>query len=241
METAQVMTSVSPKWTFQSDSGEDSAAFPNFIVNDILEDFVSIVPVDLNKELHIFNEPTRESPITLFDHKTIILKTKSYSLFCQVTYQLAHELVHFTVSGDEPATWFEESICELSSHVFLRRLYKRWQFDSNPQKRAYAHEFLNYSKDQLKQKRQFRTKDLLDTDSQTNIHLIHNNTDREMNCYVASRLLQLATTNPDFWKFIPCLKDVPYQSNIADYFAELFRDADGTSGATLSSILDLLT
>lgn len=65
------------------------------------------------------------------DSDWIILSTSSYSFWCQVIYQLSHELTHCIIynlnrNKASKISWVEESICELMSLVLLRHFADSW-------------------------------------------------------------------------------------------------------------------
>lgn len=54
-----------------------------------------------------------------------------YTYWCQVIYQLAHELTHCFIycnnkSKEQRASWIEESICELMAFYFLGDFFANW-------------------------------------------------------------------------------------------------------------------
>lgn len=70
------------------------------------------------------------------NHRIIYLATKD-NFWCQLAYQFAHEYCHHLINGpmdgeNISSYWFEESICELSSNYFMRRIAQRWIEENTP-------------------------------------------------------------------------------------------------------------
>ena len=84
-----------------------------FIMNKVL-DHPKHCPINLNKN-------------NKYDF--IYLNVKKYSYWCQVIYQLSHELGHSFCNSNnyrESIPWIEETICEALSLYFLIYFYKNW-------------------------------------------------------------------------------------------------------------------
>ena len=65
-------------------------------------------------------------------NELILLSIEKYSSWCQVIYQLSHEVTHCFIycnNKDEAfkASWIEETICEAMSLYFLKLFYKFWR------------------------------------------------------------------------------------------------------------------
>lgn len=235
-----IQSTISPYWLIATDDDTHTPEDSAYVMNDLLAEFASMVPVDLNRRMIISNDNNRQFPITLFNHEAIVLATKGSAYYCQNVYQLSHELIHFAVEGNTPATWFEETMCELSSHIFLRRLKNCWSLDSDRRKKAYANHFLEYSKNELKKRRHVRTTDLSNKGSDLNEYLKKQNEDREVNRYIAYRLLHLASTQKGFWSFVPYLRDIPYDNGLNEYLSIVKSRADSHSIQTLNLIASQL-
>jgi hypothetical protein len=72
------------------------------------------------------------------------------------SYQFAHEYCHIRTnyrSGNEKYSWFEESICEVSSHYTLKKMNKTWEKNSPcPNWKGYRKSLLDYSNKNFKNK-----------------------------------------------------------------------------------------
>ncbi|MBE6025114.1 MAG: hypothetical protein E7231_18390 [Cellulosilyticum sp.] len=94
------------------------------------------------------------------DNNTIRLGIENFDYWCQVAYQLSHEICHYAVyalskNGTESTPWIEETICEAFSLYFLDYLQKNWSktllFVKN---KYYATSVFNYLKNILERKGQ---------------------------------------------------------------------------------------
>ena len=76
------------------------------------------------EELKILNpNPSGNFPQYLSSDNIIYLTVKDGIRESQIIYQLAHELCHYFIKKgikNDELKYFEESLCELSSHFFLR-------------------------------------------------------------------------------------------------------------------------
>lgn len=84
-----------------------------FIMNKVL-DHPKHCPKSLNKDN---------------DYDYIYLNVKKYSYWCQVIYQLSHELGHSFCNSNnyrDSVPWIEETICEALSLYFLNYFYENW-------------------------------------------------------------------------------------------------------------------
>ncbi|MEE4180200.1 hypothetical protein [Pseudomonas viridiflava] len=82
----------------------------------------------------ITNFPTANNPIAYYAMKDgcyqVNLSVKFGTSWCQIAYQLAHELCHlnsnYAASIGHKYKWFEESLCEMCSVAVLTALSKQW-------------------------------------------------------------------------------------------------------------------
>lgn len=129
------------------------------IIKDIIVTHFETLDLDFDfKEKEIINtnyNSPKFCPTTLnptFDIDKIFLSVNSYSYWCQVVYQLSHELAHCFVychnnSEKNKASWIEETICEAISLYFLNYFYENWDkielSINNPNYKANIWEYLN--------------------------------------------------------------------------------------------------
>ena len=73
--------------------------------------------------------------------------------WCQYVFQFAHELGHIICgfqASNQKHLWFEETICEISSLIALRKMTLEWEIaPPSPQLYAYAPEFSKYAQKRL--------------------------------------------------------------------------------------------
>lgn len=150
-----------------------------------------------------------DHPVIYCQHSVILLSAKE-RFWCKYAYQFAHEYCHFQIGGGVPQQlrWFEESLCELSSHFFLPRISDLWKMNppySNWM--SYAEQFRIYSiKDQQKV-----TPFNLDfsNDPDVLVYLSQNEYDRNKNAYVAISLMPIFEQNPRLWSSVHFIGDIP--------------------------------
>lgn len=83
----------------------------------------------------------------------IFLSIVDYNYWCQVVYQLSHEITHCFIysnnySVNNKASWIEETICEAMSFYFLNYFYKNWRlcglYQRNSNYFKFFNNYLNY-------------------------------------------------------------------------------------------------
>lgn len=178
-----------------------------------------------------------ETPICIREQHTIQLNC-SYRSWCQLTYQLAHELCHMCIPDDvtNNLRWFEESICELSSYYFLPLLTDYWKrhkinlisSDSKP----YATFFSSYVVDDMRKASSFNLTG--------NLQKLYNNCyDRHSNAYVAIQLLPIFQSYPNTWKSVPFLHELDSSQNFSDSLKQWLEIAPTESHSGLLQICQL--
>ena len=105
----------------------------------------------------------------------------------QITYQLAHELCHYFIKKgikNDELKYFEETLCDLSSHFFLR---------NKPQKihKVYDDETL-----------------MNITEIDLSYSTSYDRYNREQNTYIAKLLLPIFEKKPSLWSEVPELADI---------------------------------
>ena len=92
-----------------------------FTLKCIIQLFDEYLPRNNSRSLMILLDDSDDSPICYKKENTILLNTEPF-LWSQAAYQFSHEYCHYMIPDDvcENLRWFEESICELSSHFFFR-------------------------------------------------------------------------------------------------------------------------
>lgn len=144
------------------------------------------------------------------DFRIIFLATKD-NFWCQLAYQFAHEYCHHLINGpmdgeNISSFWFEESICELSSIYFMRKIAQRWIEENTPILNAYASSVLSYCENNWSCILQVN-------DLPSRIHdnmsvLLEPNYHRDMYKVIAKSLYPIFEEYPDMWMLLPYLKRV---------------------------------
>ena len=82
------------------------------------------------KSLLILETNNIDVPMYIKEQQLIILSVEDTSYWCQVVYQLSHELCHMYIQKNNQETefivWFEETLCEAFSLLVLEECSKRW-------------------------------------------------------------------------------------------------------------------
>lgn len=155
------------------------------------------------------------------DNTVHIFLTSKDNYWSQYTYQFAHEFCHFIIDGPldgklESSFWFEESICEMASMFFLRKVADCWKNPILEFPRAlqtFAPNNITYLENLIQQYhnidiplRQWilQKMDVLNEDR-------YNRKEYNM---IAKALLPLFEDNPQMWKIVPFLKRIPLEQYV---------------------------
>lgn len=225
---------------FSLDCGSDAALEYDpdttiFVLDSLLHVMNIYLPIQNAHPAMIILSETQPYPICYRNTRHIFL-TANPSSWCQLTYQLAHEMCHYIIPNNVTSNlrWFEESICELSSYYFLPQLSEYWNriqvsfyTETNS---LYYPEFQKYAKnDQCK-----ATFIDISTFAQHDSHpdllsLIGDCEQRDKNAYIANRLLPIFTEFPDTWHAIPFLCQISpnqsFQDSLSQWIALSPKDA----------------
>lgn len=145
------------------------------------------------------------------DCRMIFLATKD-NYWCQLAYQFAHEYCHHLINGpmdgeNISSFWFEESICELSSIYFMRKIAQKWEANNIPYLNDYAASVKSYCENN------WSCIDYIDNLSSwilDNMNIFSDpNYHRDMYKFIAKSLFSLFEEYPFAWKLLPYLKRVP--------------------------------
>ncbi len=219
----------------------DAARADNFItvLDTVMTLFDRYVPGIPGSPLTIRIVRSADSPRCIRSIKEIHLNT-GMQYVSQAAYQFAHELCHMRIPFcvGEDLRWFEESVCEMASHFFLRELsveFAHAKYADHPLLMSYAPKFAAYSAAILdgakevdlrseRQKRRFVM----------NCYL------REENLYAAKLLLPIFEENPKLWEAILYLGHVPDGFGVTDSL-EIWRKTAGVEGDAIGRIAELFT
>ena len=204
-----------PGTYFYSDVDIDRA--DNFItvLDCVMTLFDRYVPGIPGQPLNIKIVKSGDSPACFRTLREIHLNTE-LRYVSQAAYQFAHELCHMRIPFfvGEDLRWFEESVCEMASHFFLRKLavmLASEKYKDHPAIQRYAPKFREYSEHVLEGAREVDlTSELQMRRFTLNCYL------RDENLYVAKLLLPIFEKNPGLWEAILYLGHVPSGFGVTD-------------------------
>lgn len=140
------------------------------------------------EELKILNpNPNGNIPQYFYYDNIIYLTVRDGIRESQIIYQLAHELCHYFIKKgikNDELKYFEETLCDLSSHFFLR---------NKPQK---IHKV--YDDETLKKI----------TEIDLSYSTSYDRYNRKQNTYIAKLLLPIFEKTPSLWSEVPKLADI---------------------------------
>lgn len=151
--------------------------------------------------------------------KTIYLHCQPQR-WCQVVYQLAHEVCHWAIPIDviKELRWFEETLCELCSLYVLRAMLTIWRNENIDFKTddgmSYAICFVEYADEQASEVQAF----ILDDANLASLQV--DEYQREKNTYVADHLLSIFETHSELWNAVPKLCDIRNFTSFHDAIKE---------------------
>lgn len=170
-----------------------------------------------NDHLTIVFAPFIDCPVSFPDDNLIFLHVQEINEFAQVVYQLGHELLHVYYKSpfDTPMFWFEEVLCEVSSHIFLQTFAQNWSVAENPIIKGFAEFMLNYSQSQLLEAEPVNLKQL-------SLDYLKNNPtgNRKINTYIASIILPIFQKCPDFLAECRKLSAIYTENNLDIFFSK---------------------
>ncbi len=172
------------------------------IVNYLLDDYIDLMKADLsNIELTIQNIPLRPYPQTCPKRLNagqredyIIYLCHKPDYWCQMIYQLAHELGHFFTDcypEKENLRWISECLCELFSIIFLNRSISFFHAFAP----SYVSSVKEYIDSHLKEKLSYSTLSCAELVSQKLTELETDPTEdsvsgRPRNCFIAAKFFE---------------------------------------------------
>lgn len=176
----------------------------------------------------ILVERGKASPITLFrrgeGHEYLVRLNTSNRAWAQCAFQFAHEFGHIACNYrnvKNPQMWFEESLCECASLFALRRMAVEWK--TNPPYsnwESYSESLAGYAANRMK-KYEGRKDSLAYFYKQHQKELEKTATNRDLNGFVAVKLLPLLEKSPAAWQTLRYLNlgDPKENSSLADYLS----------------------
>ncbi len=198
-------------------SNADIHRAENFItvLDCVMTLFDRYVPGIPGQPLNIRIVRNGESPACFRTIREIHLNTELMYI-SQAAYQFAHELCHMRIPFfvGEDLRWFEESVCEMASHFFLKKLsleLANEKYKDHPALQRYAPKFSEYSAQVLNGAKEVDlTSELQMRRFTLNCYL------RDENLYVAKLLLPIFERNPGLWEAVLYLGHVPSGFGVTD-------------------------
>ncbi|ARE01471.1 hypothetical protein [Lactococcus lactis] len=154
------------------------------------------------EELKILNpNPSGNFPQYLSSDNIIYLTVKDGIRESQIIYQLAHELCHYFIKKgikNDELKYFEESLCELSSHFFLRNKTTYYLNSRFRNLVEYAPVLSDYSSDALASATEF----------ELSFSTSYDRYDRNNNKHIVKLILPIFEKTPSLWSEVPKLADI---------------------------------
>lgn len=198
------MIKIYDNWHYQKDKS-DSSHFndPLIIIRDVCDLMLKAFDVNPDTELMIIDDKQRESPICLYNNRTIYLSTAGNDYWAQNAYQLSHELCHHFIMKKSPTgenSWFEESICELASIYYLSEVASNWSTSSNDKKSSYCSGITGYLSNLLISPLNINLKELSIQSSDFYKDMNSDPYLRNKNRFIAYKLLPIFKKTPSLWE-----------------------------------------
>lgn len=157
-------------------------------------------------------------------YKTIIYLNCEMGYYCQAAYQLCHELCHIMIKGkvNSKLRWLEESICECASLYFMQLISIEWKNqDFFPEYHVNFQKYVQNILSDTSKIKEFNISQLSQENSLVSIYLSNHEYDRDINRYMAIKLLPFFSKNPYLWKAFQNLYKVVNVDSIIETLHEL--------------------
>ena len=227
-----VLKSIQTKHTIYY-SPYDSDYDPQIL--DMVVEICSVNFPDLLKnKITIINSPANTSPFCYFDKSKILLCSKE-NHFCQLVYQFAHELLHYSLTqqANDNLHWFEEALCEMNSHYVLNKLSAPQSITNFLDSYNYRHNFKDYSLETLENCVAISIPDI-PTSYQHIISYPYSHRDELR--YIAKQMLPIFLDYPELFKYIQAMIIFNSQDIIEDFEFSIQRLGISKSIMLLRSI-----
>lgn len=163
---------------------------------------------------------SNSGPITLFrrgkGNEHIVRLDTGGRAWAQLAFQFSHEFCHVVCNYREAKNqqlWFEESLCECASLYSMRQMADEWK--TNPPYanwKSYSTSLTSYVNDRVK-KYQGRKETLVDFYRTRLSELEKTGTNRDLNGYIAVKLLPLFEETPAGWQSLRYINLGPIEEN----------------------------
>lgn len=195
--------------------------FPSFFGNcrDSVSD-LRIIP-DHTKPF-LMTCPKRINPFQIEDY--VIYLNYKPTCWCQLIYQLAHELGHFYMDcypEKQEYKWLSEVLCEVFSNVFLEKSIDFFNSFSP----GYVDSVKNYLKEHLLESIQFSTINCAEFVSQNINELMSDPTEdgiegRPRNCYIAALIYKSMENDYKGLKAVRLFPKIAQPTSLEDFFVQ---------------------
>lgn len=197
-----------------------------YLAKQIVDIFSEIYPFIVDQEIFIVQDPDAECPLCAYD-KSYILIAASSRYWCQISYQLSHELLHFVIPRNYHLTgknqWFEESLAEMMSFYTMQIIGENWSDNElSIVDLEYGSSFFSYLNNAEKKIEVFNLNGLNNYDSMLLKEFQSDPYKRKHLSYLALKMLPIFKKEPILWQSILHLNRI-------------------SDGLTLSSILEELS
>ena len=170
----------------------------------------------------ILVQRNKSNPITLYrrgkGNEHIVQLNTANRAWAQLAYQFSHEFCHIVCNyrnAKNSQKWFEESLCECASLYSLRRMAVEWKINPPYSNwKNYSASLTSYANNRVK-----RYDDRKETIAQfyqaNRAELEKTGTNRELNTYIAVKLLPLFEATPAAWQSLRYLNLGPAEENVS--------------------------
>eukprot|EP00747_Dinoflagellata_sp_TGD_P171226 gnl/TRDRNA2_/TRDRNA2_204796_c0_seq1.p1 gnl/TRDRNA2_/TRDRNA2_204796_c0~~gnl/TRDRNA2_/TRDRNA2_204796_c0_seq1.p1 ORF type:complete len:263 (+),score=18.65 gnl/TRDRNA2_/TRDRNA2_204796_c0_seq1:27-815(+) len=172
-------------------------------------------------EIHI--ERSSSGPVILYhrgkNNEYVVQLDVHGTFWAQFAYQFAHELCHLACNyreGENLQLWFEESLCECASLYSLQQMALEWQSSPPyPNWKVYSEALARYATDRISSWSDQSSLLLPDFHRAHRRKLEADSVNRELNGYIATKLLPLFGESPQSWQALPYLNRGPLAENLS--------------------------
>lgn len=173
-----------------------------------------------NRTVVIF--PCKSNPVS-YPAKNLIFLSARGRRWNSYVYEFSHELCHLMIGNtDRDLGWFVESICELASFFYLRRLGTVWRHSPPyPNWSTYAPKMHTYFElESEKAVKLGEQKSLSQFIHEQDSYLRANSEQRSINALCALEMLPHFESAPNLWKDVVNLSKISKTGSLGDFFDE---------------------
>ena len=165
---------------------------------------------------------SNSGPITLYQrgsgHEYVVKLDTSNRAWAQCAFQFAHEFCHIICnyrSVPNRQLWFEETICETASLFALRRMAETWKTNAPYSNwKSYSVSLGKYADNRIKSLAG-KSDSIKALYAEQKSNLEENATNRELNGFMAVKLLPIFEETPSAWQAVRYLNLGPKEENVS--------------------------